>query len=395
MRRLDPALLVVLAGVSAALHIGKLPPAIPVLGQAMGIGLVQAGFLLSIVQLAGMALGLAAGMAADTLGGKRTMTAGLIILSLASLLGGCVDGPAALLALRALEGSGFLLATMPAPALVRRLVEPRRESAMLGLWGAYMPLGTAVALLAGPAFMAWAGWRAWWWALGALSLAMAVVLHRSVGSDPPSASASDRGGRLRRTLSARGPWLVALCFAMYSGQWLAVIGFLPTLYAGMGLPTGWAGPATALAAAVNIAGNVAAGRLLQRGVPARLLLLGGFVAMGAGAFFAFAMPAAVPPGARYGAVLMFSMLGGMIPATLFSLALKLAPGGDTLSTTVGWVQQWSSFGQFFGPPAVAWVATRSGSWQHSWLVTGACAVAGAILAVLATSHASRATQGRA
>jgi hypothetical protein len=52
MRRLDPALLVVLGGVSAALHVGKLPTAIPVLRDALGVTLVQAGFLLSLVQLA-------------------------------------------------------------------------------------------------------------------------------------------------------------------------------------------------------------------------------------------------------------------------------------------------------------------------------------------------------
>ena len=59
MRRLDPALLVVLGGVSAALHVGKLPPALPVLQQALGVTLLEAGFLLSLVQLAGMSLGLA------------------------------------------------------------------------------------------------------------------------------------------------------------------------------------------------------------------------------------------------------------------------------------------------------------------------------------------------
>jgi MFS transporter, CP family, cyanate transporter len=32
---MDPALVVVLAGVSAALHIGKLPPALPVLRDAL------------------------------------------------------------------------------------------------------------------------------------------------------------------------------------------------------------------------------------------------------------------------------------------------------------------------------------------------------------------------
>jgi CP family cyanate transporter-like MFS transporter len=384
MKRLDPALLVVLGGVCAALHVGKLPPAIPVLGDAMGISLLQAGFLLSIVQLAGMALGLAAGLAADTLGGKRTMVAGLAVLSLASLLGGWATGASGLLALRAVEGAGFLLATMPAPALVRRLVEPRRMSAVLGLWGAYMPLGTALALLGGPAFMAWAGWRCWWWLLGGLSLVMAVWLARALPPDAVSAAASRHGwaGRLRQTLASRGPWLVAMCFAMYSGQWLAVIGFLPAIGAGMDLPPGWLGPATALAAAVNIAGNVGGGRLLQRGVPPTVLLVAGFAAMGLGAFVAFSGPMGAPAGVRYTGVLLFSMLGGMIPATLFSLAVRLAPGEGAVSTTVGWVQQWSSLGQFAGPPLVAWVATRVGGWELSWMVTGACAAAGCVLAAL-------------
>jgi MFS family permease len=85
---------------------------------------------------------------------------------------------------------------------------------------------------------------------------------------------------------------------------------------------------------------------------------------------------------RYAAVLAFSMVGGLIPGTLFSLAVRLAPGERTISTTVGWMQQLSSLGQFAGPPLVAWVATRSGGWQWSWLVTAACAAAGLLLASL-------------
>ena len=104
--------------------------------------------------------------------------------------------------------------------------------------------------------------------------------------------------------------------------------------------------------------------------------------MGLGAFVAFSGPMGAPPGMRYTGVLLFSMLGGMIPATLFSLAVRLAPGEGAVSTTVGWVQQWSSLGQFAGPPLVAWVATRAGGWHLSWTVTGACAVAGCGLAAL-------------
>lgn len=390
MRGPQPALLVVLAGVAAALHVGKLAPALPVLSVELGVTLVQAGFLLSLVQVAGMTLGVAAGLAADGLGLKRTMVAGLALLSLASLLGGWARDPYSLMALRAAEGAGFLLAAMPAPSLIRRLVDPSRMNTMLGLWGAYMPLGTAAALLLGPLVIAASGWPGWWWLLALVSAGMASWLWLAVPADPRHPAGGDivPAGwqlRLRQTLSAPGPWLVALTFAAYSSQWLAVIGFLPTMYAQAGLGTALAGAATALAAAVNMVGNVASGRLLQRGVPPQWLLYLGFAAMGVGAFLAFApLWGAVDPLAaaavRYVAVLLFSAVGGLIPGTLFSLAVRLAPGERTVSTTVGWMQQCSSLGQFAGPPLVGWVAARAGGWHWSWLVTGGCALAGILLA---------------
>lgn len=383
--RLAPETVVLLAGVCAALHVGKLPPAIPALQQALGLTLVQAGFLLSLVQLAGMAAGCAFGALADGLGLRRSMALGLGLLALASALGALVDGAAALLALRAAEGLGFLLAVLPGPGLLRQLVPPQRVNAVLGLWGTYMPLGTALALLSGPVLIAALGWRGWWLVVAAASAAMAWALTRAVPAPAPagrSAGLQALWGRLRHTLGSAGPWLVAATFAAYSSQWLAVVGFLPAIYAHSGVPAGLAGVLTALVAAVNMVGNIASGRALQRGVaPTRLLALG-FVVMALAAVAAFAGPAGtgLPPALRYVAVLLFSMVGGVIPAALFSLAVRLAPGEQAVSTTVGWVQQWSALGQFAGPPLVSWLATRAGGWHWTWAATGALASVGLVLA---------------
>lgn len=390
MRRVDPALLVVLGGISAALHVGKLPPALPVLQQALGISLVQAGFLLSLVQLAGMALGLVAGLMADALGSRRTMVAGLVMLAAASALGAMATHAAALLALRACEGMGFLLASVPAPGLIRRLVPDARLKTMLGWWGTYMPLGTAAALLAGPAVIAAGGWRLWWWLLGLMSLVMGLWLWRSLPANCNEARLGATAGiaqRVRETLTSRGPWLAALVFATYSAQWLAVVGFLPSIYAQAGLEAAWAAVATALAAGVNMVGNVVSGRLLQQGARPQTLLYAGLLAMALGAMLAFApwwnaLPPLAAAVVRYTGVLLFSTLGGMVPGTLFSLAMHLAPSERTLSTTVGWMQQWSSTGQFFGPPLVAWFASISGGWDWIWLVTGASALAGMALVAM-------------
>ena len=394
MKAVHPASLVIAAGVVAALHVGKLPPALPALQQVLGVSLVQAGFLLALFQLAGMTLGLPAGLLIQRYGPRRSMLAGLLVLSVASALGGAAQGTALLLASRVFEGLGFLCVVLPAPGLLRALVPSGRLSRALGAWGAYMPLGAALAMLVGPWVMAQAdvawGWRILWWLLSALSVLLAILLYRSVPADQSPGEKSSRAsspatllssgsrGLLRLTLRSRGVWLVALCFSMYSGQWLAVVGFLPSIYAQAGLPPGVAAWLTALAAAVNIIGNLAAGRLLHRRVPPLALLVAGFAAMGGGALLAFGVNAS--PWVRYLAVLAFSMLGGLIPGTLFSLAVRLAPSTATVPTTVGWMQQWSAFGQFCGPPLVAWVAGLAGHWQLTWTVTGACALVGMGLA---------------
>ena len=374
----------ILAGVCAALHVGKLAPAIGALQQALGMSLVQAGFLLSLVQLAGMGLGLALGALAEGLGPRRSMLIGLCTLALASALGGAATGVVEMMVLRAAEGFGFMLVALPVPGLLRTLVPTQRLSKMLGLWGAYMPLGTALALLFGPLCIQALGWRAWWWLLAVLSLAMALWLARSV---PPSAGpprvALAWTASLRQTLAAPGPWLVAAIFATYSGQWLAVIGFLPTIYTEAGVPGAAMGVLTALAAAANIAGNVASGRALHRGVAASALLSLGFMTMAVAALLAFAA-IGTPAWLRYGAVLLFSGVGGLIPGTLFSLVVRVAPGVGTLTTTVGWVQQWSSLGQFAGPPLVAWVASQAGGWHWTWVATGVCSAVGLALSLVLT-----------
>jgi len=89
--------------------------------------------------------------------------------------------------------------------------------------------------------------------------------------------------------------------------------------------------------------------------------------------------ASLPPALRYLAICMFSLGGGVVPATLFMLAVRLAPGPSTVSTTVGMMQQASSLGQFIAPPVVAWIAHRAGGWQWTWVVTLACSLAGMAL----------------
>lgn len=376
--RLTPAHVVILAGVCAALHVGKLAPALAALQTSLGLTLLQAGFLLSLVQAAGMSLGLALGAFSDRLGARQSVLLGLGVLSAASVAGGFAPAVPVLMVLRALEGFGFLLVVLPAPGLVRALVPQARLPSMLGLWGGYMPLGTALVLLLGPLVIQASSWPVWWWLLGGVTALMALWFARAV---PSSATLmpTRAPGSVRKTLLSLNPALVACMFACYSGQWLAVIGFLPTIYTQAGVAPALTGVLTALAAAVNILGNVMSGRLLQQGVQARSLLWQGFITMAVTSVLAFA-DLDQPPVVRYGAVLLFSAVGGLIPGTLFSMALRVAPGEAAVAATVGWVQQWSSAGQFIGPPLAAALASRVGGWQYTWVLAVALSGLGVTLA---------------
>ena len=77
-----------------------------------------------------------------------------------------------------------------------------------------------------------------------------------------------------------GPLAIAVCFGAYSCCWFAVVGFLPTLQVErLGFSTSTAAIVTAVVTIVNVAGNLAAGWLLQRGVPRVAMIVGAAVSM--------------------------------------------------------------------------------------------------------------------
>ena len=372
------------------MHIFKLPPALPALHAEMGFGLVESGFLLSIIQFAGMMLGLSIGLLAERIGLRRCVLCGLAIIVAASSLTVLVDSVGMMMALRAIEGCGFYMVVMPIPALIRRLVPASMLSRIMGVWSSYMPLGTILILIVGAWVLSVSTWRTLWLALSLLTFAAFVLTWASVPADEPYKRGAKPAALLmvRQTLSTLPVWWVALTFGMYAAQWISIVGFLPTIYAQAGIAGTTAGLLTGLVAGANIIGNLVAGQLLHRGVRPRHLLLIGFTTMIVCAYIAFG--AGVSTQVQFIAVTVLSAVGGLIPATMFVVALAVAPTPYTGTTTIGWMQQGSSMGQFAGPPIVAWVVSVGGGWEYTWLATAAFALMGIGLAVLL----DRSTQSR-
>ncbi|WP_167661912.1 CynX/NimT family MFS transporter [Paenalcaligenes hominis] len=367
------SLFLVIAGIFSSMHIWKISPALPLLKNELKLDLVDAGFLLSSVQIAGMTLGLITGLFAERIGLRRCIAIGLIILTTASLSVVLFPYKNALLLSRTIEGCGFLMVVLPVPALIRQIVPKEAISQIFGFWGCYMSLGAVVILLGGSWLLSIGySWRTLWLILSGLTF-IVLLLFLKITHEKDQNTSSEANSSLSisynviSTLRSSQVWLVALLFSAYAAQWTAIIGFLPIIYADMGISGLAVGSLTALVAGVNIIGNLYAGRLLHKKVDAKKLLIVGFFTMAITTFIAFGLKTNIA--IQFVSILLFSIAGGVIPVTLYLLAVIFAPTPQTTASTIGWVQQGSSMGQFLGAPVVAWSVSMLGGWQWAWVAT--------------------------
>lgn len=372
-------LAIVGAGVVASLQVGKVIIAAPLLRQDMGLDLASIGTLTAVFSLLGVVGGIAAGGVIARFGARRMLLLGLLATALGTTLGAMAPSYGLLLASRVVEGLGFLMITVAGPAALQRMVSASGRDFAFALWSCYMPTGMAVAMLASQAFDYW---QAYWWCAGAaVAVALASVAALvPVGESTTSASLSWRGMRQDTvdTLGAAGPVLLALSFTLYSLMFFALFTFLPVLLMEqLGLTLAQAGLYSAIASAANIIGNLGAGVLLARGWRRSTLIACASATMGVVALLIF--QSVLPAMPTFLLCVLFSAVGGLIPATLLGTAPLVAPRPALTAASVGLVMQGSNLGQVIGPVTVGGVIDRFG-WGAASYVVLAAAVGGLVIA---------------
>jgi cyanate permease len=366
------------AGMVGAFQVGKVPVALGQIRAELGMGLVGAAWVLSLFNLVGVGVGVAMGAIVARAGARRMAVFGLLVMALAGVGGAAAPNAAVLLFTRFVEGVGFLMAAVAIPSLIARLAAPRDIKLAFAFWGTYMPAGQAIMLFASPGLIALAGWRGLWLANAALLALYAAPLWqatRSVAARPPSPP-----GRLLEdlatTVRSPGPLALAFAFGCYSLQYLAVIGFLPTILVEReGLSAATAGLMSAFFPVGNVIGNLTGGVLLQRGIDRWALIAAASAIMGLCGIGIFSLGLTLWP--AYALALLFAAGGGMLPATVLGAVPVLAPTPRLVPATNGLLVQGSNLGQVIGPPAVGALAAATGGWQSAPIVLAAAALGGA------------------
>jgi len=93
---------------------------------------------------------------------------------------------------------------------------------------------------------------------------------------------------------------------------------------------------------------------------------------------------------QYLSCLIFSGVGGMIPAAVFGGVPVFAPSRKLVATTNGLIIQGSQLGQVIGPPLLAWTVSATGTWQMApWLLIPAALLGATLALVLAVLEKKR------
>jgi MFS family permease len=374
----------VLVGVIAAVHFGKLPPAMPIIRQDLELSLIAGGWAASIFSITGVILGLFAGALGDRVGQRVVLMWGAGCLAVGSLIGGYAATESSLLLSRFLEGIGFTVATVPAAAVIAEVTAGKDRHRALALWGAYFPIGLFFIMVAAPFVIDGFGWRALWQGSGWLTLIwMGFLWHATAGygADDKGRTRHSVWPNIRITLTRRGPWILAIMFGLFALQSVALLTWFPTfLVEERGTDLVTASLMLALLMLFNVAGNLTAGSLLSRGLSLwKLYSVTGavicFISIG------IYLPA-LPDSVRLAGCMAFLLIGGMLPGAIFAGAPVYSPTPAQIGTINGLIVTVLSVGQLGGPVAAAAIVELTGHWETVGWLMGASSIGIAILGLM-------------
>ena len=384
------------AGIVAATHIGKLPPALPEIRLALDAGLVTGGWIASMISCTGFALGLVAGSLADRLGQRQVLIFGLLAMTAGSLLGAFAQSGEVMLLSRFIEGVGYTSVTITGAGMITHVTAAGDRKWALGIWSSYVPVGFSVMLIAGALVLEAWGWRTLWLISSGITVVWAgIVWKATLGWQRQSGNVAITSmlNNVTRCLASPGALLAAGCFALYASQHISMMAWLPSYMREVyGSSTLVAAVVPAVVLMFNAIGNWFSAWAMGRGVSIWSLLAVGAIGMGLsqiGIFSAF-----LPDTARLGFAVLFGIFGGMVPAAALGSVAIYTPSPSQIGTMNGLMVMGTSTGMLFGPPAVAAMRAVMGNWNDVvWLMVSLATV-GVILAVLSRRLERRANAAR-
>ena len=381
------AFIAIAGGVSIAAQHGKIPAAISVLRDEMGLSLTEVGALASMLPLGTAICGAIGAQLASWIGIRRSAVIGLYLCAAGSLAGSAADGFWFLFATRIVEGIGYLLAVVSLPTLVSLSAGSKNRPLAMGIWAAYIPAGITLALLAGAVIIERWGWQGLWVAIGSLPAIVATLILVPGWREDYAEAESHLGWLLRQPVA----WLLTASFFLFSFQFIGVGSFLPAMLedtSDLGLVEVNAYVAGFIA--LNILGNPIGGRLVGAGWSLRACFTLALATMALSLTLLHLSD--LPLGLRVAAGCVYGLFSGIMPGSIWAFMPSVFEHGKRTTALTGLVMQGAAIAQFVGPVTVGLVVDLSGKWSSVGILV---CIASLIGIVLSWSAAPLRRSGRA
>lgn len=366
------------AGLIAAFHMGKIPAALPHLGTYFSLSLPESGLIVSSFSLLAASLGLALGMITARAGLYRTGITGLMAVAIGSALGALSPTFSLLLVSRLFEGLGFALVAITMPGIIAHVCKPHYRAIAMGVWGAFIPAAMSIMLLLSPWTLKQHQWQGMWWILAFVSLLWGIIFAVSFRRTTLPVTSSFPSLNAVRNMCTGEPLLVACAFICYSALFAAVTAFLPTYWiAQHNMELGQASRMASIAVTGNIAGNILAGVMVQRGWVLRQLLIMALTLGGVCAATIFSGWLSVS--LEFFAAVGFTLFSGMLPGAVFASLGDVVSNPRDTPLFVGMIFQGAGMGQVIGPIGLSAAVSFGGGWIYAGIMIIFIALTGILL----------------
>lgn len=358
-------------GAFSSFNIAKLAPALEIISTNYGLSLSQVGLLASILSLMTVALGLALGAVSPGFGARRMLMLALI----AGIIGGIVstvgNNSAALFIGRIIEGIALIITMLVAPVLLTQNTNPSRRGLVIGLWGGFMPLGNAMALFLAPALISASQWQSLWHVGIVAAFVLLIFVRLFIPADNHSLRILFDVGIVKQAMVTPILTIVGFAFVAHGVVYQTLLQLSPLFLQQMG------GASFAVASFVvgafcvsNFAGNVATGRLIDRGISVyRILTIAYLIAFFLILFLAQSQSNLV---ISISLIIPLAMVSGAAPPVLFYLVSGSVHHPKQLPAFMGWMLQIQGFGLLLGPSIVSLIVESTASWSMGlYVIAGA------------------------
>lgn len=355
-KRLTAVILILLAGVTTGAQLGKIAPLIPWYQAELGLPLVAAGWLASILGIFIATAALPTGWVIARIGVIRGIAAGVAIMFGGGMLLAFSSDPVIVFSARLIEAVGYLILCVALPSALNAICPPSWKGPVLAIWSGFVPLGFALADLMANAITAYFSPRVFLFTLmvlfGLFSAATLCLLRGLLNQGTQPAAIS---GRVADSIG-RNITLNALSFASYVVLTVSYFNFLPVFISSAGAH--FLLPAGAITLAVPI-GNILAS-ISVRGRSstfiARLTICGFLVGT------ATIVPALTSQNALVATscAILAVIAGAVVASAHFALVPFLTPERGSTPMAFGMMSQMGGIGTMFGPPLAAGVIDAQG-----------------------------------